>query len=232
MSNEHPLSEGIFESGKMGLYGGPWGEEGKEVPVRLLAAKTLCREHNGRLGGEVDLEAVRLAAAIRRARGGRAEKIIVNGLLFERWCLKALLGIVANGWYRRGEHIIRMDHAPVELVEIAFGLRPFHAGTGLYVLTYRGDLPYPEERIPYQVLTSKEDGTEIVGLLIALPPLAFALTLVPGNPEDLLRQMTLRGQTWYDVDAHYRLTQLRSAASGGLAFTTVFLWGESTGSSS
>lgn len=226
MSDEHPVSEGIFASGKMEAYGGPWGEQGVELPVRLLAAKTLCRGHNLRLGNDVDLEAVRLAAAIRHARSGGAETIIVDGSLLERWCLKALLGIVANGWHRRGEHIVQMDQAPLELVEIAFGLRSFQEGIGLYVLTYRGDLQCPEERVPYQVLTCREDGTGIVGLLIALPPLAFALTLVPGNPQSLLRQMTLRGQVWHDVQAHYRLPRLRSAAIGAdFAFTTVFQWG-------
>ena len=202
----------------------------RPIPVRLLAAPILCAGHNGKLS-PLDAAAGAFVAALRRPVPAHLPTVLeVDGALLERWCLKALLGIAAAGWHRPHRKASHLATAPLELAEIAFGLRPFAEGTGLQVVSYSAELPTDEERVSWRLLVSNAEETAIAGLLVGLPPVVLALALLPGDVGALVRQLRLPGfLDWRDVETAYRPRDAVARSTTGAAIRIRLRWPESNG---
>lgn len=138
-SREHLISKGIIEAGEFG--GLPWCRD-KPISVGTggLTSHVLCSKHNHALS-PLDAEAKKVFDFLRDGLQGRYEApespgvvdLAVDGLLLERWFLKTAMNFV----YAFGA-VVDGESNPVEsperdLVEIAWGLRPFEAGAGLFM---------------------------------------------------------------------------------------------------
>jgi hypothetical protein len=161
MSQEHLVSECLFDS-EVNVKGLPWcKDEQKKVPIRTLTSRILCRYHNGALseldsgakhtldtlGEAFDLMRVREKI---RARSWTIKYFTTDMLLLERWCLKTLININLN--HRPGLPIQGDSNRPTdELVRVAFGLDRFKPPMGLYMIATEGgridlvDGTYPNE---------------------------------------------------------------------------------------
>jgi hypothetical protein len=207
---EHPISQAIFEAEILAVAGPVWPATGREFPLATLAGKSLCLRHNGLLRHD-DAAIGQFARSLRELNEpGVKGEISVDGWALERWCVKALLGIVANGWHRSSEgHKIELDVAPLDLAEAAFGRSTLVDGRGLNVLTYTATIGVRIEAVSWKVLVANAQASVIVGFLVAFPPIALALALVPGDIAALLRQVTLPHiENWSNLAAHYRPDRL------------------------
>lgn len=77
------------------VTGATWQDAGASKPIGLanLTASVLCDGHSGRLE-PLDALAGEMFSGVRAGSAPR-----VNGHLFERWCVKAILGAVAGRWH-------------------------------------------------------------------------------------------------------------------------------------
>lgn len=227
ISDEHPISEAVFDTDMLSVQGAAWPADGRPRPLRTLASTCLCRHHNDSLRN-VDAEVGVFAKKLRALNAeGTHGTIHMSGWVLERWCLKALLGIVANGWHRNGEGTkIDLGVAPVELAAAAFGRAVLGQDRGLHVVTYAADVAVGVEAVSWKVLVADAEGTRLVGLLIALPPATFALTLIPGDPTPLLRQLSIAQiEDWSNVQAHLRPAKLDlRARESGAHVQVLFDW--------
>jgi hypothetical protein len=226
---EHPISQAIFETEKLEVQGPGW-PVGSELPLATLASRSLCRRHNGLLGDD-DAAIGHFARSLCALNApGLKGEIEVDGWALERWCLKALLGIVANGWHRSDTgRAIELDAAPLELAEAAFGRSTLTKGLGLNVITYTANIGIRIEAVSWKVLVANASATAIAGFIVALPPVTFALALIPGDIAALLRQIALPCiERWSDVTAHYRPDRLNlSVRDGGSQMSIRFAWSRS-----
>jgi hypothetical protein len=203
---EHPISQAIFESDMLTVRGPVWPEGDPELPLPTFAGQSLCKRHNGLLSAD-DSAIGQFARKLRQLNAPGVQGMIeVDGWALERWCVKALIGIVASGWHRSNDgHRIIVDAAPIDLAEAAFGRGTLSDGRGLNVVTYSARIAVGIEAISWKVLVANAEASEIVGFLVALPPIALALQLLPGDIATLLRQITLpQIDDWTNVAAHYR----------------------------
>jgi hypothetical protein len=227
ISDEHPISQAVFDTTELLVQGPGWPSDGRERPLKTLASTCLCCRHNNLLRS-VDAEVGKFAKKLRALNLKRAKGTIhMNGWVLERWCLKALLGIVANGWHRNGGGTkIDLGVAPVELAAAAFGRNVLGQDRGLHVVTYTADVSIGVEAVSWKVLVASADASRLVGLLIALPPATFALTLVPGDPTPLLRQLSIAQiESWANVQAHLRPAKLDlRARESGTHIQVFFDW--------
>lgn len=162
-SREHLISKGIFESdGTQEPYMVvPWGlnwckDNPKTVSLASLTSKILCEYHNNLLS-PVDSEAIRAYNIFRNIWSSNfgseikpeTKNIVyqINGNLLERWFLKTAINVLYSDW--------GLDKPPIELIEIAFGIKKFPQNVGLCIST---SLKYPK--------VNYEDGIKITPLMI------------------------------------------------------------------
>jgi hypothetical protein len=227
---EHPISQAIFEAEMLAVQGPVWPVEGPDLPLATLAGQSLCRHHNGLLRSD-DAAIGRFARHLRELNAPGAQgEIEVSGWALERWCIKALLGIVANGWHRSSAgHRIAMEAAPLDLAQAAFGRSTLTNGGGLNVVTCSARIDAGIEAVSWKVLVANAEASVIVGFLVAFPPITLALALVPGDIAALLRQISLPHiGDWSNVAAHHRpgRLNLRGQESGAHIIIN-FDWGRS-----
>jgi hypothetical protein len=144
MSGEHIVSAGIFPGDKVSVQGLPWCLDApKEIGLASFVKNILCTEHNNRLSPVdeagiqtfktinefIRLGHVRSSVPVRR---WTVKKFDVDGINFERWCLKTLINLTVDGPARIGPH--SQPNVPYhELVGICFGLTEFRHPAGMYV---------------------------------------------------------------------------------------------------
>jgi hypothetical protein len=183
MSQEHLVSECLFDS-EVNVKGLPWCKnEHKKLPIRILTSKILCRYHNTALS-EVDAAAKHtfdtLGAAYdlyeRRkaiqARNWTVKYFETDMLLLERWCLKTLININLSN-----QPGLPIEGDLKELVRVAFGLDKFTPPKGLYMMAVKGqklDLVQGAMNVSTQSMNDKLAGAKFI--LWGIP---FFLNLVP-----------------------------------------------------
>ena len=190
ISREHYVSECIFPNQEIFVQGLNFC---LDRPVllhsRSVTAKILCVDHNRRLGEEVDwiagkaFESIREFTALRDRRREfpqlswlpRVFKIDSRGL--ERWCLKTMINfsIGQKKLFGIGPGN-QTDDVDDELVEIAFGLKDFTVGRGLYVAFQNYETFNLEDRLHY---TAKVRGNNLLVGHFALHSIRFYLNLEP-----------------------------------------------------
>ena len=183
LSREHVISAGVFDEIMLHVEGiHAFGNESKVVSTANLTARMLCKDHNSRLS-PLDVEAARLSNAIKAARAGSDPVTLrVSGALLERWALKSLVNLLASRWTEMG----RFPPGP-DIVAKVFGLAPISAPSGLYaLLNYQGTAP--PDSVFYAVITSQhESSPHVLGLLISLSGMVFALSICRSPLDQVLR---------------------------------------------
>jgi hypothetical protein len=138
MSQEHLVSECLFEEGDINVMGLPWCKDApKQMRIETLTDNILCRRHNTTLS-KVDsaskqtLDTIADAANLFNVRSRiltrswTIQYFTTDMWLLERWCLKTLMNIRMNS---QPDYEIACDCD--ELVRVAFGREMFTAPKGL-----------------------------------------------------------------------------------------------------
>lgn len=141
ITKEHFITSAILGEGPVEVEGLPWAKgERVTIPVKGFARHMLCEHHNSALS-PVDSAGL-YAFRVLSGRVETARIAPIDGLLWERWCIKTSI----NTWYLRtdGSPGGRWQ-PPRDWVAMAFGLQPVKAHAGLYLVPANSAVP---ERTP------------------------------------------------------------------------------------
>jgi hypothetical protein len=200
ISHEHSLSQCVYPDQTVMVSGfGFCKSEPKELHINSLTAKILCKDHNTRLGQDVDHVGGELFKAIRAFAERRRQEsefprtnwlpvhYQVNARLLERWFLKVMLGIGFGGELIIGPGQHEAGIVPQQLARIAFGLEEFPSGEGMYVAFKDKETFQLEDRFRY---TAKSVDSNILMGYFLIHGFRFYLNLertggpIYGNIED------------------------------------------------
>ncbi|WP_321475861.1 hypothetical protein [uncultured Paludibaculum sp.] len=180
ISGEHLISEGIFAGREIGVKGLPWcREEHRFIPIAAYTANILCTTHNSVLSPVDDaaiyaFNSLRMAQRMQDERKALLETRLwagrfdmhdyeLDGEKLERWFLKTLINMESAGKQALPLGTSRnAPGPPPELVQIAFGLRRFQNGTGLYFAGREQDVVRTAEQISYVSLIKDTDNNACV----------------------------------------------------------------------
>jgi hypothetical protein len=142
-SREHFISRSILEivGGPFSIQGFPWlksGEVGK-ASAASLTSNVLCDRHNSSLS-ILDSEAARFFGHLKLLDSKTSPSELaevpavfsVDGVLLEKWLLKALCGIMASGNFLIDGKSFGKVPPSEYLVNLLFSDRPWKKGVGLY----------------------------------------------------------------------------------------------------
>jgi len=193
-SGEHLVSEGLFQGKTAFVSGLHWLTEPlQEVPLTALRANILCRHHNSILspvdsGGIAALELFREVERLQDLRASLKPKRVwdvvswrLDGLLFERWCMKTVVNFVvalekSTVWWTGAPH----STPPASLVLSIFGQEPVSPPFGLY-FSLHPDRPLPEaDGVGIKPIVA--DRTRIVGASFSFLSLELLIWLSPEPP--------------------------------------------------
>lgn len=189
ITREHPLSRCVYPDQEIVVSGFDFCKsESIKLHINSLTAKILCKNHNERLGKEVDQTGGHLFEVIRaftKRRNQQAEfpnlswqpieyRIDVKKL--ERWFLKVMLGIGFGHNLVIGSEPIECGEVSPLLARIAFGLDDFPAGQGLYIAFRDKETFQLEDLFRY---TTKAKGSNLLMGYFQTHGLRFYLNLEP-----------------------------------------------------
>jgi len=187
-SREHYLSKGLWEGDTITVKG-LWKEE-RTVGLSSLTAKNLCKTHNELLS-PLDSEAKKIFNTIselyrlhavrlklKRRKFWTVQRYLVNGIFFERWAVKFIVGFFYVFGKNRHWHLTQTGplEPPSEIVDAIFGHKPFKKPMGLYLAYDIGDRHYPDEGVNLAPLFHP-DSSGLVGANLEFRGLRFLLWL-------------------------------------------------------
>ncbi len=165
----------------------------KPVGINSLTINILCKKHNSGFGpvdgaGKTFIDKVGAMLAEERQRmkdPARNWPLLVretDGLLLERWFLKAVINFACLQGRRTGSPDAPAGRPTLELVEIAFGRRQFTKGGGLYG-ALRRDADISDANIRIATIVSKRQDY-VVGAMMALAGVWFGMSVTEGALPD------------------------------------------------
>jgi hypothetical protein len=135
ISREHFISHNILRQLQgVSPKGIPWLKhiQDEYIATDSLVTKCLCNKHNSSLS-PLDTLAGKAFEVFKRYGQNQAERLIVPGELFERWCLKFLFGVLATKQIKYKSKV----YLPVDLdprwLKVLFGMETMPAGCGLHI---------------------------------------------------------------------------------------------------
>jgi hypothetical protein len=208
ITREHLVSQCLFESDEIVVQGFPWClNEPKSIGLSNLVAKILCKRHNSATS-ELDSAALhgfnvfRESIRINNVRGQMKKQPLwnvkhfeIDGPSLERWFLKTLINLSFGGQWVIGPGSHAEGTPSKELVEIAFGLRQFENGGGLYIAGRAGEQIDSMDRVNVTPMT---EANNLMAGRFNFRGYTFLLSLVSekfdmlGDSYLLYRQSTLR----------------------------------------
>jgi hypothetical protein len=175
-SREHILTKATLPGPEISIEGFPF-QFGQTLTLHKnqFSSNILCRYHNNNLSS-IDQVGTAAFDAFRDAMSDNPrKKNKIRGECFERWLLKTFINF---------ELLAKFDtHIPSELVEIAFGRRPFRPGAGLFYVLNRKKLIVPEDRITFIRLHDPSKNDAVPGAMFILGGFHFLLALGPFQTE-------------------------------------------------
>ncbi len=170
------------------VRGFPWClDEPKSIGLASLVAKILCQKHNNELS-ELDATAFDAFDAFRqamqlsgirtglKAKSWTVKRMEINGPRLERWFLKTLINLSFRGKWIIGPGDHSEGIPSKDLVEIAFGLRQFEPGAGLYISGKAGEQINSMDRVN---LIPRSKGRNLVAGEFSFRGFKFYLNLLP-----------------------------------------------------
>lgn len=178
LTREHYISKNILEKiGNLSADGIPWLKSTalKTISSDALTSKCLCEKHNNYLS-PLDNLAGKLFEYFLRFSELNPTKIIIPGLLFERWILKLILGLVATKQVKIDDKEVKISDLDDIWLKVLFGLESMPDGCGLYAFYEKGTQIKPSQilKISLNILKNK-----LSGVTISFASFDFYFTLVP-----------------------------------------------------
>ena len=153
-SGEHYFTKGLFK-GETAIVGGfEWLDgETKELGLPVLIANILCEKHNNQLS-ELDSEAIRVfkyfeeivrlqevRKGLKRTNFFHVKRYYADGVLFERWVAKMLIGYFCVNGKGKSWHLTQTErnNPPDVIVNAVYGKIRFAEPMGLYLAYTVGD---------------------------------------------------------------------------------------------
>jgi hypothetical protein len=172
LSREHPVSQGIFADedsiSVAGITQIAGGGLKQNLAVRSIVAKVLCIHHNAILG-RLDDSAVALQRAVRSARSTpETATVEIDGILLERWCLKALCGVLSAGWSGLGKRV----PSPA-VVDAVLGRCPIVAPWGFYGLKGISQSALFIDAVNSSMVAAVGDDRDVLGAMFSLSGFPF-----------------------------------------------------------
>jgi hypothetical protein len=233
-SREHYVSESFFSGPAVRIQGLHWCKgEPAVVGLASATAKILCESHNSALS-PLDAEAGTFMEAIRehiRLSEARTKprftpfhirRYKIRARLLERWLLKVLLNLSFNGPLKIGVSGTEPGIPPADLVETAFGLRPFATRAGMYVASYAGMNMSMGEEVKYSPLIS--EGDRILGGFFVVAGVHLFLALDPAGPPKNLSDVESLESTWRAASLRWRFQEFRANVSFQPSHVVQFKW--------
>jgi len=189
MSREHTVSRSLFVSDEIMVQGFPWcSTEPKKIGLSSLVAKILCEKHNNGLS-ELDTAALdsfnvfrdcirlnNVRGKLKRPPMWNVKRLTIDGPRLERWFLKTLINLSFGGEWTIGRGTHPVGTVAHGLVEVAFGIRQFQDGAGLYVSARRGENIDSFDRVS---MTPLSYGHHLCAGRFNFRGFAFFLNLLP-----------------------------------------------------
>ena len=234
LSREHLVSKALFLNDVVTIQGLPWCQEPKRIGLANATAKILCGRHNNDLSpvdtaGSDAFSAIRQMMKVLKARSvlkphfWKVCRYTIDGKGLERWFLKTLINISCNGPTPIGRNSERFGWPSQDLVEIAFGKRPFEGKAGLYALPFRaGEVVASQDDLACNPILN--EGKYIQGSFFRFRGLGFLLFLDPDGPIGPLTLVGLRPEDSGDFQPLFHQPDLRDMTGKYLSQVAVFRW--------
>ena len=180
ISREHYISENILaqlDSVPAGSI--PWlqNQNVSVAPKDLFVANCLCKYHNEFLS-PLDSLAGKAFDNFALLYDQNSPNVLIWGPSLARWCLKALVGLVASkNVVVEGEKLSPSD-LPPEWIEILFGILDFPAGLGLYMTPTVGSKIEVGKRIMLSTLLLQG---RLQGVRMSIGGVEFLLSMADPN---------------------------------------------------
>jgi hypothetical protein len=177
ISKEHYISHSILRQfGPISTKGIPWlSHMGTDITAESMVTKCLCRRHNNALG-PIDDMAGKVFSAFKEYGTNKPEIVLIPGLLFERWALKLLLGMLGTKKIHYNDQKVSPDDLDDLWVNVLYGISPMPEGCGLYILYKPGDKMSFSNQMATEFLYMEQ---EIAGLKINFAGFQFWFSMVP-----------------------------------------------------
>lgn len=188
LTGEHYVSKSIFHGEAVRVQGMAWCKEPKEIGLSALTKNVLCKGHNEQLSpldesAKAAFDVIRSAFSLSKERKrtipgwmipSSTVRFSANATMFERWLLKVMLNLHANG-----DNIIGSFHqAPgatsLELVRVVFGIDQFPSPLGMYAAGHVGMQMNTRTDFEYAPLL---DQNRVIAGLFILHGMRFLLAL-------------------------------------------------------
>jgi hypothetical protein len=234
ITREHLVSAALFLDNQIRVEGLPWCK-GEPVQIGLsnLTSKILCKKHNSDLSG-IDTAGGNAFDAFRQMRGlcnvrekwpDRRWSLFrykVDGVGFERWCLKTLINLCCNRERPIGRDSTIAGRPSDRLVRIAYGLEPFPEKAGLYFAARVGMNIKSEDRVSFASLSSQAGNIE-GGLFSFRGPL-LVLWLEVGGPPAALAGVSIDGENLANAELKYHLKRIAVKMGRYVSQIMTFSW--------
>jgi len=216
-SGEHYVSKGMFTGPTVMIQGLPWcKEERKTIGINSAVGKILCRSHNSGLS-PMDNEAAKLMRAIRAQQIAYAERSraganvaplhhVINARLIERWLLKTLLSFLFEGQFLIGRSGETIGIPPTDLVEAAFGIRPFVGRAGLHIGVHQDLVMVMDETV--QLIPLVQHG-RVIGGQFRVAGIMMYLCLDPDGIEVPFYLVPGVDLDWASTELHWRFRKIK-----------------------
>jgi len=234
ISREHLVSQSLFISNTVNVRGFSWCEnETREIGISSLTAKILCEKHNSALspvdtGGADAFDIFRERQRISNVRQnlkprlGNVVRYQIDGPLLERWFLKTLINISFDRDLPIGRESREVGKPTCDLVEIAYGHRPFPGRAGLYFVVHAGQVIDSDDRVQFAPLIKNQEYIE-AGLFM-FRGFRFLLFLTPEGPPVPLTGIGLNDEDWGESQVNYHMTTFREEHGKYLSQVIEILW--------
>lgn len=233
LSREHYVTAALFgDDARVTVQGFPWCKEApKEIGLASATAKILCRKHNSDLS-PVDvaglagfqglaefhrLHGVRVALAQRR---WAVRRRTLDGFGLERWFAKTAVNLaVLHPTMLRWPSGAGIDEPPVEHLRAVFGVGPFEAPAGLYMVGATGGHVQAARTVTFAPLLR---GSTFCGGIFGFYGHRFVLSfLAEPLPSDLGGFVF---EYWPHAKLGHRMRAFRCEIAGALSHELVFDW--------
>jgi hypothetical protein len=182
ISREHLISESVLNVLNQGellkLTGAAWQPPGESMKIGLstLAAKCLCKHHNGTSLSPLDTAAGQFFAAIKSAASNESAppiSILVSGHDIERWMLKTLFAL-AHGKIlaREGQLLPKRFYEGIDEVQLLTNISSWPAMSGLHSMQFVGQIIAHQNELNIAPL-AVSGRDELIGLRFSILGLEF-----------------------------------------------------------
>lgn len=234
ISREHLVSRALFIGDHIAVQGFPWCKnEPKTIGLANVTAKILCRKHNSDLS-DLDSAAAKFFDAIRQAtricnvrsklKPGiwHVKRFAVDGLKLERWFLKTLINLAWTAKHPIGPQSEMIGVPSADLVEIAFGLKQFERGAGLYTVAHVGQLIHSNDTVQFAPMI--KDDLYIAGGLFVFRGFRFLFILVSKQISRLPLGIGLPGENWGASQLNFHNREMRGTVGKYLSHIIKIKW--------